>query len=337
MDKNQLLSVVEKLQPAVSNKSILEQASLILFNKEYISSYNSSIAISIPFESEIIGGVPFDEMFSLLKKIKTPIIEVGITDGLLGITSGKTNVVFNIVKDVDFPDLEKDSGEWLPVPSDFIYGVSICAKFTSRNIMNGVLEYVNINNEKISACDSFRATRYTMQDVMPEMNLIHNFIPILIKNNPQQYMISENWIHFKDTDDNIYSSRKYIAPFPTVEYLSEIQAENKIEIEFPLEIKEMIDRVGVLSSKNIQGDKSFNLSIAKDKIICSGKNDKGWIEESIDVDFPTLEEDIQIVLNNSKMQDILLYTNKMVYIKDSDRIFFYDDKLDHLLMLFSIQ
>lgn len=336
MDRNQLLGVIEKLKPAISNKSILDQASLMLFNKEYITSYNSHIAISIPFESEIIGGVPFDEMLALLKKIKAVNIDIGITDDYLGITSGKTNAILNIVKNVDFPDLEKENEEWKPVPSDFVYGVSICATFTSKNIMDGVLEYINVNNEKVSACDSVRATRYVIQDSMPEMNILYSFVPILIKQNPQLYRISKNWIHFKDSEENIYSCRKYIAPFPTIEYLPEIQAEKKINVVFPSEIKEIIDRVGILGYKNQKGEVLFNLTISKDKIICSGDNDKGRIEESIDVDFPEIENDITVVLGCAKMQDILLYSNKMTYVPDMDKIFFYDDKLDHILMVCEI-
>jgi hypothetical protein len=102
-------------------------------------------------------------------------------------------------------------------------------------------------------------------------------------------------------------------------------------LEFPAEIKEMLDRAGIFVESDFDQEKLVNLNIdAKGLLKIRAEGDSGWIEESVRLRKHG-KEDIQFSINPQHLQQIL--STVSVGTIGQDRVLFQSDNFQHVVAL----
>jgi DNA polymerase III sliding clamp (beta) subunit (PCNA family) len=101
------------------------------------------------------------------------------------------------------------------------------------------------------------------------------------------------------------------------------------KIKFPAELKEIIERAGVLSTTEFEHDRVIELRLRENKIVCHGEGKEGWIEESTKVDYSGKDIDLQV--HPVFLQEILNHT-QTVKVGD-DKMLFQGKNFKHVMAL----
>jgi len=79
VNRKELLTILGKVAPGLSNTEILEQSSSFIFMDGLVITFNDEISVSHPIPYDWTGAVVAKELMTLLKKYKDDEIEVNIT------------------------------------------------------------------------------------------------------------------------------------------------------------------------------------------------------------------------------------------------------------------
>jgi len=282
MNKKKLLAAIEAVSPGISSNSIIEQSNLVIFDKNRLISYNDEIAVSVPFESDLSGGIPSTELSKLLRRMSGKEIEISQKDNQTMLACGRTKAGFNI-QESEVPKIiiEENNQKWKSLPEDFSTALFFCLFSAATDINKGILTCLKMEKDLMISCDNFRLTRYQMAAKITKILLIPgSIVKSLIDHNPIKYVQTDNWIHFQNKEKVIFSCRTMEGEFPDVERLLDIEGE---KIAFPKELKQTLQRTEILAEISTEDSKikAIVITLEKGKITCRAENIVGWITETI--------------------------------------------------------
>ena len=279
MKTKELLDAVNKVKPGIQEGSILPQSSLVSFNDDILMSWSDEIAVSVPFKSGLKGGLPAKELSELLQKLPEDEVEATQKEKEIIFTCGKMKAGLNI-QETEFPVLKigKDD-KWKRLPKDFSEAMQFCLFSVAADISKGVMTCLNAEGNIMVSCDNFRLTTYQMSTKVTDQLLIpYNTIKPLIAHNPNKFLSKDNWIHFKNSENAVFSCRTMDGEYPDISHLLEVKGQ---KIEFPKKLKEVLARAEVLAEANLNLGSTVMLTLEKGKIICKAENIVGWITEEV--------------------------------------------------------
>lgn len=335
IDRNDLLQKIELASIGVDKITSIEGTNTLVFTNNSVSSYNDSITITIPFESELSGCVIAQDFIKVLKKLKSKEIDIVITEDHWFLKSGKTEVKFFLQKDFisqyikNIEELEKDSFKELP--TDFFDAFSLA------NITGNESQYkgICIHNDMMLSTDRVRMNYYTMQSAMETYWLDDNSINALVKVNQNhkitEYTASSAWVHFKDDNGLMYSCKRNNEELYPVDKLLPYkeQFEKKDDDvcgELPKDFISVIDRVGTLYD-DVNGYQAITIKMQADKLSFNSKSTAGTITESIDWKID-LQDSIQFMADFNFLKEASKKCPQFFLRKNGDDItlVFYNEK-----------
>ena len=334
MNRKELIDVLKLVKPGVKENSIIEQANLAIFNKTHVSSYNSEIAISVPFETDIEAAIPFNTFLKLLEKIKEEKIDVNINDESSEVTlsSGKTTAGFVVLAELASINIGLDTiDKWHKLPKDFVEATSFCSFSAATDIAQGVLVSLKIQGNTILSCDNRRATEYTMSGKLPKNTdflLSRRIIEKMIDYNPIEFALTENWIHFKNEGKTIFSCHEMHGDYPDISQVFGLDKSDKVEL--PKALIDTLSKTELFSTITATGAKYIEMSIKKDRIICRSESDDGWIEDTVDCNYDG--EPITVNIDPEMLKQIIKHI-KIMEVGGS-KVLFQGDNFRHMIALF---
>jgi len=333
MNRLQLLDVLEKIKPGISNKDDLEGTNLVTFSNDRISSFNNEIMISHPFSFDIKGSIPATELYKLLQKINDDEITISHKDNQFLIKGKNKNAGINMV-DKSFPNI-KIPRKWIELPEDFIEALGFCIFSASTDSMKEDLTCISIQEDITLSCDNFRATRYKMKSSLPES--IDLLIPLkaakeLVNYNPKRVSTDGSWIHFLEELEpetgTLFScltmDRKYLKD---IDPFFDVKGESLL---LPDNLKDILSRVEILAEMDsLSRYKIIHLKLEKNELVCRSQGEKGWIEETEKIDYDG--EKLEIQINPSQICQILDKSRDIVIGKNS--VVFHGENFSHVIAL----
>jgi len=283
MDRQKLLDAINKIKPGISSNSIVEQSDLILFDETRLVSYNDEVAVSVPFESGIKGGIPSTELAKLLQKLTKDEIEVSQEEDQLVLKCGNTKAGLRI-QEVEMPPLDFDSEkiEWHDLPKDFADAIKFCLFSAATDISKGVLTCLLVSKNVVASCDNYRLSRYEMSGEVSEDLLIPNeAAKTLFNHRSDSFAKAFNWIHFDNSDEIVFSCRMMDGEYPDISKLFDVEGE---ELVIPKELKDVLARTEILASDTEVG-KKIMITLSKGKMTCRGESIAGWVTETINAKY----------------------------------------------------
>jgi hypothetical protein len=276
-------------QSALDDKGLMDFTGNIVFHKQRLFAGNDKLIV--------IGPAPFDFDFSVNGKDLITVLEGAgenadfhLKDGNIKIKSGKMKAKLSTA-DVETPlAWMKESGldkeiHWSPLPKEFLTALDWCKFSTSKDISIKAQTCLKILNDRVLSTDSFRISRYIMEEDMGITALIpKEAIPIIntFSDADEFGKIGESWFCIRNSKTGMMCGvRLVIGDLPEkVESLFDKEGE---VIKLPEGLKELIKRTGKFVEGISDESKVVDIVIKKGEIKCKGIKSTGYLEQKNDL------------------------------------------------------
>lgn len=342
MKRQELLNALQKTLAGTDTHSVaIEGAETFVFDKTFVRTYNDSISVSFPVKTGVTASVKAQELLKIVSKMSGEDIELVEKKNKLIIKDERTNVemvshemeeIMTCIHDLKLEDIKK----WKSLPEDFHKGLSLVLPSASRDISKGVLNGVFVTKAYMYTSDDFRVSRYSLDGAFDgEVIIPYNSCVEIVKlSDLEKFSINDSWIHFKNKDGAIFSSRLLGGTYPAVEIenMKAFKLKQVKPFTLPDDFANTVDRVSVLGNMSI-GDESYvDVKMDSSKIVCSGSREIGSIEEVIKIKRGDMPE-AHLKISCQYLQSILQVTKN--FFVDEQFVVFVSDNFRHLMTTIS--
>jgi len=326
-----LINSLESVKKGLAGKEIVEQTTSFLFNNKNVIAYNDEICAIAPSPIDIKGAVEAESLLKLLNKTNDKELKIEVKKDELRIKGKNFNTGIKLDKEIRLPIEDvKVPDEFLEVPQNFSQSCKLACLTAAKNSNPAdISTYVHFDENRIESCDNDRLTIIDtdtedadIETLVPATNLLS-----IAKENIVGVATDDTWMHFKTDEDVILSSRIVNEEYVDLDEHLPDESEASL-IQFPQEIKEVLNRADVFSKDSITSERNITVSIQAKKLTISAQNESGWFEETIDIDS---KKSFEFTINPEFLRDVLNLSNE-VYIVD-DMLMFKDDNSTHLIKL----
>lgn len=329
MKRTELLAILNKVKPGLANKELIEQSTSFVFKDKKIYTYNDEITISHPINLDIEGAVPAAELYLLLNRIKDEELDIDINENEIVFKGKKFKAGIRLESKIILPLKElKIPKNWDSLSDDFIDALSFCLFSVGKDMSRPVLTCLHLTDNLIESCDNFRLTQYKVSDGLFKQILLPSKAAIeLIKYEPIRYALTDGWIHFKDTEDLIFSCRAFEGKYFDITDILDFIGD---EIKFPSRMREILERVQTMAEQDLTGDRKVNVEISNGRMKIRGENDIGWFEETTRI---RCETNLAFDINPKFLMEILTHTTNAKISNDKTKLRFDDEKFIHIMAI----
>lgn len=339
----ELKRIINLVKPGLAKKEYLEQSSHFVFTGVDVCTFNGTISVIHPFETESTFSVKADDFHKLLGGIADEEIDLTLVDGRVSIKSNSTRAGMSTVVDdagkIE-PLIDKVKAdipaEWNKLPKDFTSGIKFVAFSAAKNLSQGAYANLQVNENRVEAADGrMRASIYTLDGPMPKF-LISASDAIELANFPvTEFVITANWMHFKTDDDVIFScSQRILGPtekFPDLENHFKAIVD-PLPLKLPIDLRRAVQDVIFIAAGETDSDKECEVLFGNGEILVSAKRDNGWVTKR--TPFPEYNgKEITLLMNPIAFSQILEKATEMIVSQGNKRVFFKNDKFRHLLAM----
>ena len=333
INKSTLLKALEAVRPGLAQKDVIEQSNTFGFVNGKIVTYNDSISIQAPIDLDIEGAVDATKFYSIVNKMKADKegnIQISTEDDQILIKSKKAKAGLVLQSECKLPLEEINlDGAWKKLPKDFKEGLQICLPSVSNDFSRPIITCISISGKYIRSGDGKQATKYTLdKKTKMQIAIPGAAVAQLLKYDIQEYMIADDWGHFK-TSDTIFSCRVLHEEYPDIDHLFDVDGEDLV---FPEKIISAIERAEVFSKTDISDDDLIQVIIADGKLTIKGEDNLGWYKEKIKI-----KSDISIAFYTNPRFLVHMFKTLKKCIVDSDpdtsRMKFVADNWEHFLSI----
>lgn len=333
IDRNTLVNALKTVIPGIDQMGWLSQPTdHFLFEENWIRTHNDHIGISFPLETGIRGGIKAKEFLQILSKMEGESLDVSQTENQLIIKDDKTVLKMNLVE-YDFPNIELSIESWEVLPKEFLEGLRICLFSCSMDAFSDVLTGICVNKKEMLGTDNFRCSRFFLKEEMSIFIIPGNSAKEILKlKNLTEYKLGESWIHFRNNEGVIFSSRLMTGEYPieSVDGLFEKNQEGD-SFFFPEDFEKTLDRVSILSFVSEEdGHQRVTIKNENGELVCVGEREIGRIEDRIKTNIKETFPEIKI--SPQLLKAILKYTKE--FTAKENAILFETATFQHLIAIF---
>lgn len=330
INKADFLKALSKVLPAVSGKPLEEQTDHFVLDKEYIRTYNGEAAISYPFKTDLSLAVKADVFFQLISKIEGEEFELEVKENAITISAGrlKAEVVSAAVK-CPVVLIKSRKKDFHDLPKNFSDALRFCSLSVGEDEAD-VLGHLWVKNQYVVSSDAFRVTKYEMDSKMDtEMLISGSAVRQLPKYSPITYAVEDVWIHFKNSDGAIFSSRVFVGEYPEEVWgLFTIKGE---EVPIPDGLAHAAEEAKIFTQDaDGNSDSPIRLIFKAGKLRCLGEGPLGHAEESFKIDYK--KKDFEVPVPPDALIEILAHAEKKMHVGD-DKIYFSGPNFEHVIAL----
>ena len=329
VNKNKLQKSLQKVQPGLADKDIIEQSTSFIFQDGDLLTYNDVISVRTKLDLGFNGAVKAEELLKLLARTKLEEVDVSAEKNELILKAKKLSAGIKMTDQILLPiDNISFSDDWEKLPKNFKTGLKLVRFCTSKDMSNPITTHICCRKKKMLATDTFRITSFKLSSKFSEDILIsYEVANHLISYDFVEYQKENNWLHFRDEDGLIFSCRTISDEFPKVSKLLKMDG---IEFVFPKLILDIIERCQVFSSTEFQQDEFLTFDIKRKKISISAKNEGGWIRETSKIDYKG--ESFSFMISPEFLKQIV--SEQLHTTVGGNTIKFETDQMVHLIRLF---
>lgn len=305
INRQELEEALAKVKPGLeSGKEYIEQMKHVMFSGDDAVTYNDHIAIFQPFQTDFKTSVRFDDLMKAVTTTFSGKEELEVTfdeeKGQLVLKAGKAKVGLSTIVENEVDEMvdsvvnqfPKDEKDWVPLPEDFIYGARLCMFAASSNMMAGHLTCLHIEAEGLIATDNYRISWYEFDDGQSfnfsnegAFLIYAQDVKELVEFPVTEAYVADSWCHFRTADDLVFSVKKVLdKPLDFVKQIFE-KDDKWVEVTFSDELKDKIEGMLFLSDGETTLDKQIDVVMEDNKLFCTAKNKRGWIEQEIDIEY----------------------------------------------------
>ncbi|MCP4373937.1 MAG: hypothetical protein GY797_38410 [Deltaproteobacteria bacterium] len=319
MNRKKLLDVLKKVKPGIADKDIVESMTYFYFSGKEVVTYNDKISILHPLETEFNLFVKADDLYkivSLSKAEKLKIVENGTQ---LNIRSAQMNVNLTTIIDEEIVDriglIEKSLKDvkWKKLPSNFMESATLCSFAAAKIEAESTLSCVYIKGEKIMAFNNDQFASATLKGKVSEMFLKASQLSNLVSIEPELYVVTKAWLHFKSEDGCVFSIRRIDGDFPEKDMEGALDFEGR-SVDLSTDILEGADIASIFVDTM---EPVISVKITKGKCIVSVTSEGGGSQHRSKLVYEG--PDIEFNLNPDFLREMLAHSTTITVDDDSTK------------------
>ena len=323
-----ILSVLSKVKPGLAKIGLVEQFMHFLFTGEDVITYSDKISVSHPFQSDVVCSVRAVELYKIILGISEPEFDMTLEGDKLRIKAKGTRASITISFDQQSIDLVKSfelkKVDWSPLPDNFNKGILLCTFSASRDVSQSFLHCILVKGDKLVSSDNLRVSRFILNGRIKGKYLLPLSSAIeLGKFNVIEYNVAHSWVHFRDADGVMFTSRIVLGEYPNVDSFFDV-VDTGVEMIIPAQLKDILDTMTVMTGDQSVLDKNVSLSVIKGKMICRGESKIGWLEKEIEIAYTGEEFSFDVnpffffqVLELDGISKMSLFGDRALFIHES--------------------
>lgn len=260
IEKAKIIESLKKVMPGVETGStVIDGADQLLFTGASVSSYNGEIAVSAPCDTQNVSfSVKGADFYNLVSRMSDVMLSLEIVDGKVKIKAGRTKASMTLMDSSKVMELIKDlnlgSLNYKPISEEFIDAVRICSLAGNVESIKGVAVSDYGDTSAVFETDTNRVCINKLPEKMDSFWVDDaTFNNALKVGTPNQYCVSETWLHLKYEDGTVFSAKRKdhsAYPFETLAMFPEAFKKAKVIVKgrLPNNIAEAVSRVAILAS-----------------------------------------------------------------------------------------
>ena len=234
MNKQEFLSALITTKPGININGIDESMGYFYFTGKNVITFNNTISIQSPLKTNFRTFLRGNDLVNLLMGTKSETMDIQMQDTKVKIKAKNIQATLNTIEDEDFVVKIKaiakaiKSVEWKPLPKNFVQAISACSTVFVAGELDSILSCASITKDTCLASDNQRIVKSKFDSTLDDMLIKCTEIGKLTGIDPIEYGISDNWVHFKNESNCIFSLIKVEGDFPEISSLFDFDGEKLI-------------------------------------------------------------------------------------------------------------
>lgn len=275
INREEMLRAFQSVSPGLTTKEILQQSSCLVFRRDRVHTFNDEIACSVPSPiSDFEGAVPAKPFIAVLSKLPDELLQVTTNAEKVEVAGKGRKLKVNREAEILLPidDLEQPD-EWSQLPANFFEAVSLVGTCASKDESEFQLTCVHIGESVIEATDRYQIGRYEIEcgfekDICVRADSLDKASGF----GMVQYCITDNWIHFRNEADLVFSCRTWVDDYEDLAQYLEFERDTPVVL--PNGLDEVLARAEIFSADNVRS-KNVGVSLQSGAVIFKGEGAYG--------------------------------------------------------------
>lgn len=271
VSRQELLGLLESLEPGISGKGIIEQSECFVFQKGTVYTFNGETACCAPsILNGVTGAVRADKLLEKLKLWADEELDVYTKGPKLFMRRRRGHDHFVMEQDVLLPFETVDlPGKWKPLHEDFceaVGTVASCASNDERQSSN--LCCVHIAPDWIEASDDFQVCRWPMKTGLKGSALVRHYsIKPIAEMGMTEFAETDSWLHFRNRSKLIYSCLKFVEDFPDLGNMFNVKGR---PVKLPKGLVDCLSNAEIWSNENEAVGHQVRVTIEPGRAVVEG-------------------------------------------------------------------
>jgi hypothetical protein len=222
--------------------------------------------------------------------------DLSLEDGQVIVDSGQTRSGIMTFDGPLFEIIDEMLGakeKWSGLPDDFNQAVFLCMFSVAKDVSRGVMAHLSISGDRVVSSDDLRISEYKIKSSLKKSFLLPlSSVIELAKLSMTGFVLKDNWVHFNNKEGMVFSSCVLLDDFMQYEDFLKVEGNH---LQLPEGLKALVVGVTVFAEGEFDLDKKVSVVVDKNKIICKGEKESGWIEKRMD--FPYKGKKLEFLVN----------------------------------------
>jgi hypothetical protein len=294
--KETFLNDLQMVKAGLSPREFIEQSSCFVFKDGQVMTFNDEVACRKSIKDlddrpiKITGAVQATSLLTVLEKLDDPELMVRENeDGELEFRGkGKG---FGVTKEAEvfLPiDRVEEPEHWRPLPADFAVAIRMVQHCVSLDETKFMLTCIHLHPNYIEACDNKQLLRYEISFGLKHSALVRGAaLSHLTDLGMHEVGITKSWIHFRNKAGLIFSCRKYMEEYPSLDSILDFKGR---PIRIPKRIAEASERAAIFATDK-SGDPLLVVELSAGRMRVKGEGVAGWYieDKKIAYDGPVIQ------------------------------------------------
>lgn len=253
--REELLRVLESVQPGLSSREAIEQSSCFVFHKGKVITYNDEVSAQAPILDikdnpvKLEAAIKAGPLLKLLQSMKGDELDMAVSGKDLTLKGKGKGVELHLEEGIHlaYANVEKPT-EWKKLASDFGEAISIVHECAGKNEARYALTCVHVTGDWVEATDDLQAARYRIKVPIQMASLVRKeAIKHIIRLDATEFAETNAWLHFRNSLHTTLSVRRTIDPFPSISKWFKVEGK---KISLPKGSTEAVETASILSGEN---------------------------------------------------------------------------------------
>lgn len=348
MKRQDFLRAVERIMPGIDESGSPLGMDFVVMDKGYLRSYNDTISVSVKIDElpqQYLCAVKAQEFYRVLSHMDGERLKLSLTDTELVVQDRKTTLRMTLKEPKQLnllmsriASLSQNELKWVPLPSDCLAGLDLCAPSLRSDPALGILSNMAVAGDKLFATDNLRASLYRMKEKLSETFLISSdVVKDIVKygSDSKSIAIQSNWVHFTDNQGLIISARRSVGEYPVDRLVRLFDESNPAGVKpycFPEGLDKALDRAAILAQREEDyGTPVVSLRREGRMLVVRSGRDVGRLEDRLVWENGAMPEDLEILIAPDFLKKILKITREFKVSPNKNAVLFEAGSFLHLM------